>query len=149
MGNQPWPQFRNGIRERSIDDLLTSVTIILLRVKLNRMLNIKTKSYTFQIQGREEFGAKDRKDAPFYYSFYLSSEESISIDQSVQMYFTVFGFVKLLILNITFQGKYFLKNNFLQCKNLFTSQELLLNSVTFGVISVINVISSMSLMLDK
>ena len=36
------------------------------------------------------FGAKDRKDATFYYSFYLSFEELISIDQSVQIYFTVF-----------------------------------------------------------
>ena len=41
-----------------------------------------------------KFGAKDRKDAAFYYSFYLSSEDLISIDQSVQMYFTDFGFVK-------------------------------------------------------
>ena len=42
-----------------------------------------------------KFGAKDRKDATFYYSFNWSSKELISIDQSVQMHFTVFGFVKL------------------------------------------------------
>ena len=41
------------------------------------------------------FGAKDRKDVTFYCLFYLSSEELICIDQSMQMYFTVFCFVEL------------------------------------------------------
>ena len=41
-----------------IHDLLTSVTIILLRIKLNKMLNIKTKSDTFQILAWEEFSKR-------------------------------------------------------------------------------------------
>ena len=41
--------YRNYDSNLPIHDLLTSVTIILLRVKLNKMLNIKTKSDTFQI----------------------------------------------------------------------------------------------------
>ena len=71
------------------------------------------------------------------------------MDQSVQMYFTVFGFVKLLILNITFQGKYFWKNNFYSAKICLLLRCFFLNSVTFGVNSVTNVINSMSLMLHK
>ena len=72
------------------------------------------------------FGSNDSKDATFYYSFYLSSEELISTEQSVsvQMYFTVFSFCQTLIFNLTFQGKYFWKSNLLQRKNLLTSQEL-------------------------
>ena len=71
-----------------------------------------------------KFWVKDRKDATFHYSFYLSSEELISTDQSVQTYFTVFGFCLALIFNVTFQEKYFWKNNLSQRKNLRTSQEL-------------------------
>ena len=37
---------------------LTAVTIILLRVKLNKMLNIKTKSDTFHILGGEEISKR-------------------------------------------------------------------------------------------
>ena len=51
------------------------------------------------------FGFKNRKGATFYKSFYLSSEELISTDESVQTYFTVFGFCQILIFNVTFQGK--------------------------------------------
>ena len=48
-----------------------------------------------------------------FITHFMSSEELISTDQSVQMYFTVFGFCQTLIFNVTFQGKYFLKNNLL------------------------------------
>ena len=48
----------------------------------------------------------------------------MSTDQSVETYFTVFGFCQTLISNFTFQGKYFWKNNLLQRKNLLASQEL-------------------------
>ena len=69
------------------------------------------------------FGLKDRKDATFYYSFYLLSEELISTDQFMQTYFTVFGLCQALIFNVTFQGKYFWKHNLVQHKNLLTCQE--------------------------
>ena len=39
-------------------DHLTPVTIILLRVKLNKLLNIKSKFDTFQILGKEEFSKR-------------------------------------------------------------------------------------------
>ena len=38
-------------------------------------------------------------------------EELTNTDQSVQTYFTVFGFCQTLIFNVAFQGKYFWKNN--------------------------------------
>ena len=58
-----------------------------------------------------------------FIAYFMSSEEPISTDQSVQMYFTVFGFCQTLIFKVTFHGKYFWKITFF------------LNSVTFGVIS--------------
>ena len=54
----------------------------------------------------------------------MLSEELISADQSMQTYSTVFGFCQALIFNVTFQGKYFWKNNIVQGKKLLTSQEL-------------------------
>ena len=50
--------YRNYDSNLPIHDVLPSVTIILLRVKLNKMLNVKTKSCTFQILGREEFSKR-------------------------------------------------------------------------------------------
>ena len=41
-----------------ISHLLTPITIILLIVKGNKMLNIKTKFDTFQILGKEEFSQR-------------------------------------------------------------------------------------------
>ena len=48
------------------------------------LLYIKSKDVTGSTDVK--FWAKDKKDATVYYSFYLSSEELISIDQSMQMY---------------------------------------------------------------
>ena len=53
-----------------------------------------------------------------FVTHFMSSEELISTEESVQMYFTVFGFCqtlifKFLIFKVTFQGKYFRKNNLL------------------------------------
>ena len=42
-----------------------------------------------------------------FITHFMSSEKLISTDQSVQTYFTVFGFCQTLIFNVTFQGKYF------------------------------------------
>ena len=47
--------YKNYDSNLPIHDLLISITIILLGVKLDKVLNIKTKSDTFQILGREEF----------------------------------------------------------------------------------------------
>ena len=44
-------------------DLLTPVTIILLSVKRNKMLSIKTKFDTFQILGKEEFSKRTNTHA--------------------------------------------------------------------------------------
>ena len=73
--------------------------------------------------GREILREKTEKMQLFIACF-MSSEELISTVQSVQMYFTVFGFCQTLIFNLTFQGKYFWKNNLLLGKNLLTSQDL-------------------------
>ena len=63
--------------------------------------------------GREILGQKTVKMQPFI-THSMSYEELISTDQSVQMHFdTVFGFCQTLIFNVTFQGKYFWKNNLL------------------------------------
>ena len=48
----------HGDSNLPIHDLLTPLTIILLSVKLNKMLNMKTKSDTFQILGKEEFSTR-------------------------------------------------------------------------------------------
>ena len=48
-----------------------------------------------------------------FITHFMSSEKLISTDQSMQMYFTVFGFYQTSIFNVTFQGKYFWKNNLL------------------------------------
>ena len=48
----------HGDRNLPIHDLLTPVTIILLSVKLNKMLNTKTKFDTFQNLGKEEFSKR-------------------------------------------------------------------------------------------
>ena len=45
----------NGNSNLPIHDLLTPITLILLSVKLNKMLNIRTKFDTLQILGEEEF----------------------------------------------------------------------------------------------
>ena len=45
----------NGDSNLPIHDLLTPVTIILSGLKLNKMLNTKTKFDTFQILGKDEF----------------------------------------------------------------------------------------------
>ena len=60
--------------------------------------------------GRKILGHKTEKMQLFITHFMLS-EELISTDQSVQMYFTVFGFCQTLIFYVTFLGKYFWKNN--------------------------------------
>ena len=62
--------------------------------------------------GREILGQKTEK-MQLFITHVMSSEELISTDQSVQMYFTVFGFCQTLIFNVTFQEKYFWKNNLL------------------------------------
>ena len=72
---------------------------------------------------REIFWGK-RQKMKLFIPHFMSSEELISTDQSVQMYLTVFGFCQTLIFNVTFQGKYFSKNNLLYDKNLLTSQDL-------------------------
>ena len=81
-----------------------------------------------KIEGRywkycDEILGQNTKDATFYYSFYLSSEELISTGQSANVFYS-FRLCQGLILNVTFQGKYFWKNNLLQRKNLLISQEL-------------------------
>ena len=60
--------------------------------------------------GCEILGQKTEK-MQLFIAHFMSSEELISTDQSVQMYFTVFGFCLTLIFYVTFQGKYFWKNN--------------------------------------
>ena len=63
--------------------------------------------------GREILGQKTEK-MQLFITHFMSSEELISTDQSVQMRFnTVFGFCQTLIFNETFQGKYLWKNNLL------------------------------------
>ena len=47
-----------------------------------------------------KFWVKKQKRCNFYHPFYLSPEELISTDQSVQMYLTVFGFCQTLIFTL-------------------------------------------------
>ena len=61
---------------------------------------------------RKILGQKTEK-MQIFITHFMSSEELISTEQSLQMYFTVFGFRQTLIFNVTFQGKYFWKNNLL------------------------------------
>ena len=96
-----------------VHDFLSNICCLLVDSPPPPPLGPPTRAMQFALY----FGAKDRKDASFYYSFYLSSEELISIDQSVQMYFTVFGFVKLY-----------------SAKMCLPLRSFFLNSVTFGVI---------------
>ena len=51
---------------------------------------------------REFLGQKTEK-MQLFITHFMSSEELISTDQSVQMYFTVFGFCQTLIFNVTFR----------------------------------------------
>ena len=60
--------------------------------------------------GGEILGQKTEK-MQLFITHFMSSEDLISTNQSVQMYFAVFGFCQTLIFNVTFQGKYFWKNN--------------------------------------
>ena len=71
------------------------------------------------------------------YSFYLSSEELNSTDQLCKHTLQFSGFFQTLIfkINVTFQGKYFWKNNLSQRKICLLLRSFLLISVTFGVIS--------------
>ena len=62
--------------------------------------------------GREILG-QNRKKVQLFITHFMSSEELISTDQSVQMYFTVFSVCQALMFNVTFQGKDFWKNNLL------------------------------------
>ena len=87
--------------------------------------------YWLEIYGKK----KHKKDATFYRSFYLSSEELISTDQSVQTYFKVFGFCQTLIFVVTFQEKYFWKVTSYSAKICLFPMSSFLNSVSFGVIS--------------
>ena len=48
----------NGDSKFLIHDLLTPVTIILVSLKLNKMLNVKTEFDTFQALGKEEFSKR-------------------------------------------------------------------------------------------
>ena len=66
----------------------------------------------YQKYGRKILGQKTEK-MQLFITHFMSSEELISNDQSVQMYFTVFGFCQTLIFNVTFQGKDFWKNHLL------------------------------------
>ena len=59
--------------------------------------------------GREILGQKTEKMQLFITRF-MSSEELISTNQSVQMYFTVFDFCQTLIFNVNFSRKIFLEN---------------------------------------
>ena len=52
------PVHINGDSNLPIHDLLNPVTIVLLSVKLNKMLNIKSKFDTSQILGKEEFSKR-------------------------------------------------------------------------------------------
>ena len=70
-----------------------------------------------------------------FITHFMSSEELISTDESVEMYFTVFGFCQTLIFSVTSQGKYFWKITFIGQKFAYFSRPFFLNSVTFGVIS--------------
>ena len=70
-----------------------------------------------------KFWDKRQKRCNFYYSFYLSSGELISTDQSVQTYFTVFGFCQTLILMQLFKENISGKITFYIAK-CDTSQEL-------------------------
>ena len=63
--------------------------------------------------GREILGQKTEK-MELFITHFMRSEEFISTDQSIKLHFnTVFGFSQTLIFNVTFQGKYFWKNNLL------------------------------------
>ena len=63
--------------------------------------------------GRAILGQKT-KMMQLFITHFMSSDELISTDQSVQMHVnTVFGFCQTLIFNVTFQGKYFWKNDLL------------------------------------
>ena len=84
--------------------------------------------------GREILEQKTKK-MQLFITHFMSTKELISIDQSVQMYFTVFGFCQTLIFNVTFQGKYFWKITFNRAKICLVLKAFFLNFVTFGVIS--------------
>ena len=84
--------------------------------------------------GREILGQKTEK-MQLVITHFMSSEELISTDQSVQMYFTVFGFCQTLLFNVTYQGKDFWKITFYRAKICLLLKTFFLNSVTFGVIS--------------
>ena len=62
--------------------------------------------------GHEILGQKTEK-MQLFITHFMSSEELISTDQSVQMYVTVFGYCQTLIFKVTFQGEYSWKNNLL------------------------------------
>ena len=64
---------------------------------------------SYQKYGREILGQK-REIMQLFITHFILSEELTNTDQSVQMYFTVFGFCKTLILDVTSPGKYFWKN---------------------------------------
>ena len=86
--------------------------------------------------GHEILGQNTEK-MQLFITHFMSSEEFISTDQSVQMHFnTVFGFCQTLIFDVTFQGNISGKITFYKSKNLLTSRDLFfLSFVTFGIIS--------------
>ena len=71
--------------------------------------------------GREILGQKTEK-MQLFSTHFMSSEELISTDQSVQMYFKVFGFCQSLIFNVTFQGEDFWKITFYREKFAYFSR---------------------------
>ena len=68
-----------------------------------------------------------------FFTHFMSSEELISTDQSVQMYFTVSVFCQTLIFIVTFQGKYLRKITFYKSKIFLLLQTFFLNSVTLAL----------------
>ena len=149
------------------------LTSLQTKLKLNKMLNIKTKFDTFQILGKEEFSKRTNIRSaegcdhakvftksiswPLIKFMLFSSIHKINghywkywreilgqktercnflllvlfVIWGVGQYrpvcaniVSIFGFCYTLIFNVTFQEKYFRKNNLLRRKNLPTSQEL-------------------------
>ena len=96
---------------------------------------------THKIKGRywkygSEILRQKTEKMQLFITHFVSSEELISTDQSVQMYFTVFGFCQTLILMQIFKENISGKNNlFYRAKICLLLKTFFLNSATSGVIS--------------
>ena len=69
-----------------------------------------------------KFWGKRQIKMQLFITHFMSSEELISTDQSVQRYFTGFGLCQTLIVNVTFQGKFSWKNNLYRAKFAYFSR---------------------------